>query len=350
MRTNVADFSIAPNARVRDAMRTIDGNGLGIVLVVDDGRLAGTLTDGDIRRAILAGGDLDGPVGPLMNATPQTLGDNVADAVVRTAMVDHAVRQIPALDADGHVVGLHFLPDLVAQTRPPAVIMAGGLGSRLGDLTSDTPKPLIEIGGKPILQHIVEHLGSNGVDNVFISTRYLAEQIEDYFQDGEEYGLSIEYIREKQRLGTAGALKYLDGKMKEPFLVMNGDLLTSFPVEELESFHREVGAQMTVCVRHYAMKVPFGVAEIEGSRLVGLSEKPTYDFFVNAGIYFLEPDVLSHIPIDEYFDMTELIEALIKAGGHVASFPVVERWLDVGRPDDLIAARDLLEEKRGAGE
>lgn len=345
MRTNVSDFTISDAARVQEAMRLIDRNGLGIVLVCDDDlHLLGTVTDGDVRRAILAGADLEGPVSELMTTNPQAVRVETPETVVRDTMVDASVRQIPALNDERSVVGLHFLPDLVSHSRPPAVIMAGGLGSRLGDLTNDTPKPLIEVGGKPILQHIVEHLESAGVDNLFISTRYLAEKIEDHFRDGEQWGLSIEYIREKQRLGTAGALKYLDGKIAEPFLVMNGDLLTNFPVEELEHFHREIGAQMTVCVRHYSMEVPFGVAEIEGSRIVALSEKPRYDFFVNAGIYFLEPEVLKHIPSDQYFDMTELIETLLESGGKIASFPVVERWLDVGRPDDLVAARDLLEE------
>jgi len=341
MRTDIENWSIGESASLKEAMGAIDRSALGIVLVLDqDSKLLGTVTDGDVRRAILGGRSFEAVCADFMNREPITLSSNTSDMSVLSIMRERKLRHVPVVDGD-RVIGLHLLSDLADDFEAPlpAVVMAGGLGSRLGDLTKNTPKPLLEVGGKPILEHIIEHLQTSGVRDVFISTRYLAEQIETHFGGGEDWGVTINYLREKERLGTAGALKRLDGEIQGPFLVMNGDLLTDFRVSDMTAFHKEQGADMTVAVRHYTMGVPFGVVEVEGVEIRGITEKPNFEFFVNAGIYIVEPRILHHIEGDRLFDITELMERTLVAGGRIVSFPIFEDWMDIGRPEDLDEAR-----------
>lgn len=319
-------------------MSAIDRTGLGIVLVVDpNGLLKGTVTDGDVRRAILAGKTFTAECSDFMNRIPATLTQTASDVTALAMMRDKKLRHIPVVDQDNLVLGLHLLTELADDFEAPlpVVVMAGGFGSRLGDLTKDTPKPLLPVGGKPILEHIIDHLQTSGVRDVFITTRYLGEQIEAHFGAGEDWGVSINYIREKERLGTAGSLKYLQGQVQGPFLVMNGDLLTDFRVSDMAAFHKEQGADMTVAVRHYTMGVPFGVVEVDGVEIRGITEKPQFEFFVNAGIYIVEPRLLVHIEAERIFDITELMERTLESGGRIVSFPIFEDWMDIGRPEDF---------------
>ena len=345
MRKDIGEFTIVPPQTIREAMAAIGHAVLGIVLVSDaEGHLLGTLTDGDVRRAILDGHSIDGSCTDIMCREPTTVGAEVAEEDVLGLMRKASLRHVPVVDDDGRVLGLHIRSDIVgpAGSGVPAVVMAGGLGTRLGDLTTCTPKPLVSVGGKPILQHVLEHLKEGGVEDVIITTRHLAGQIEGYFGDGQKWGVAIRYVREQQRLGTAGALKYLQGRLERHFLVMNADLLTDFPVQEFEHFHMESGAAMTVAVRHHGFQVPFGVVDVDGARVVGLSEKPRYEFFVNAGVYMLDPATLQFIPEGESFDMTQLVDVLLREGWQVCSFPILERWIDIGRPEDLERAEAML--------
>lgn len=375
MRTDLEALTIDPLASIRQGMKRIDENRAGIVLVVDEqGVLLGTVTDGDVRRAILKSASLEAPLTTIMTTSPTVLTLETNGAGVESLTLDDATRKrgqelmaskrlrhLPVLTvAERVVVGLLSLDDSwgevgdaermqQATTPLSAVVMAGGLGSRLRPLTQTTPKPLLPVGGKPILERIVEHLHGSGVDQMVITTRYMAEQVEGYFQQGDAWGVQIDYIREQERRGTAGALRELVGRVEHPFLVMNGDLLTDFSVQEMYSFHREHQAVMTVGVRQYAFQVPYGVAEVEGVHIRALSEKPTYDFFVNAGIYILEPRLLDMIP-DRYFDITELIEELVKCGEPVVSFPIHEQWMDIGRPEDLEVANAMFQKERDRSE
>ncbi len=361
MAAELEALCIGSEATIRDAMEALNRNLAGIVLVVDDGRhLLGTVTDGDIRRALLGGATFETRCSTFMTTTPTTVTPQTPQSEVLELSRARRIRQVPVLDADGVLVQVHFPQDVDPATagepeprrrsahpsadlrKHCAVVMAGGLGSRLGDLTQSTPKPLIPVGGKPILEHIVEHLRDSGLHDIYISTRYLAELIEAHFADGADWGVEIEYIREEKRLGTAGGLKYLEGKIEEPFLVMNGDLLTDFDAAGMFRFHEENEAALTVAVRHYGFEVPYGVVEVEGLRVAKLSEKPNFDFFVNAGIYIVDPTLLKFIPRGEYYDITTLIDVAVAEGHPVVSFPIVEQWIDVGRPVDLARAESLL--------
>lgn len=339
MKTDYEDFLTSPSAPIREVMSLINANASGIALVVEeDARLLGTVTDGDIRRGLLRGVDLDAPVREVMFTSPRVATTASPPEELEEIFRGGVIRTIPVLDEEGRLIGVHELREWLEASEPltlPAVLMAGGLGTRLRPLTEDTPKPLLPVAGKPILERTIEHLQASGIEEIVITTRYLAEQIEEYCGDGEQWNVGIDYLRERERLGTAGALRLLEGSIDQPFLVMNGDLLTDFNVRSMFDFHREQRAAMTVAVRHYSFKVPYGVARVEDVYVQELIEKPTYDFFVNAGIYILEPWVIEHIPQGQYYDITELIDALIAQGHPVASFPIFETWMDIGRPEDL---------------
>jgi dTDP-glucose pyrophosphorylase len=333
---------MSPQASILDAMGIIDAGALQIALVVDDnGRLIGTVTDGDVRRAILDKFSLDDPVSRIMFTPPTVASIHDERDAILTRMRRKEIRHIPVVDDDGRVVGLKVLMDMLQpqQRSNQAVIMAGGLGSRLRPLTEDTPKPLLKVGGKPILESIIENLVDHGINRLCISVNYRADQIKEYFGAGLKWGAEIRYLEEDRKMGTAGALGLLDSPPTDPLVVMNGDLVTKINFSQLLDFHREQYARATMCVREYDFQVPFGVIQVDNHRLTALEEKPTHNFFINAGIYVLEPDVLSLINGDEYLDMTTLFSRLLDQGEKVTVFPVREYWIDIGRIDDYERAK-----------
>jgi dTDP-glucose pyrophosphorylase/CBS domain-containing protein len=340
----LADLLIGADATVREAMACIDRNRQGIALVVDgDGRLTGTITDGDARRAMLADVPLDAHVAVLLERqasaeqnrpVPLTapVGSPVAELIV--LMRRYEVRQIPLVDADGRPEDIVLLHELVDVEGPPlrAVVMAGGLGTRLGELTADTPKPMLPVGDRPLLERIIEQLRDAGIRHVNLTTHYRADVIADHFGDGSDHGVEIEYVSEQEPLGTAGALGLVEGD--QPILVMNGDILTRVDFRAMQRFHEEHGADMTVAVRPYRAEVPYGLVELDGSRISGIEEKPLVRGFVNAGIYLIDPGVRAFVERDERLDMPQLIERLLANGRAVVGFPLREYWLDIGRPAD----------------
>jgi dTDP-glucose pyrophosphorylase len=351
--TDLTELCVAPEASIREAMRRIDRNQRGIVLVTDaDARLRGTLTDGDIRRAILAGDSLDQPVDVLLG---RKSGSAYAHSVTAPAdadrptllrlMRDRDVRQIPLVDAEGRVTGLATLDEMVPQDVLPlqAVIMAGGLGTRLRPLTDQVPKAMLPVGGRPLLEHTIEQLRQAGIGRVHVSTHYQPDKIRDHFGDGRTFGVEIQYVAEDEPLGTAGALGLLE-KADGPILVINGDILTAVDFRAMLDFHRHHHAELTMAVRQYDLRVPYGVVEADGWRVRAVREKPVLGFFVNAGIYLLEPAVTRAVPNGQRMDMTDLIARLLEEGRPVVSFPVVEYWLDIGQHADYEQAqRDVRE-------
>ncbi len=344
-------FLINENSTMREAMAAIDRSGKGIALLVNsENRLITTITDGDIRRAILAGITLDSPVDYLIARKPPKLRKPVTasrdldETELKELMDEHGIRHIPVLDAAGRVLRLAVREELDdAQELPvAAVIMAGGFGTRLRPLTDDTPKPMLQIGGTPLLQRTVERLRRSGIRNVNLTTHYLPEKIHSHFGDGTDFGVRINYVEEEVPLGTAGALGLLP-ETDEPLLVMNGDILTGVDFQQLVRFHREHDAALTVGVRQYEFKVPYGVVQAEQGVVRALREKPKYEFLVNAGIYLLEPDVRGYIPADRRFDMTDLISVLLNDGRKVVTFPIVEYWLDIGQIEDFQRAQQDVE-------
>lgn len=326
-------------------MVAINRNRKGAVLIVDDaGRLLDTITDGDLRRAVLAGASLDQPVSTLKglrNRPPTTAPVGTKAAELVRLMRRNSIRQVPLLDAQGKVAELQLLDDLVEVPEVPkvtAVVMAGGMGTRLLPLTESTPKPMLPLGEKPVVQHMVEKLRTAGIRQVVMATHYRADALSRHFGDGSAFGMDIQYVDEEVPLGTAGALGKLHAQ-KEPLLVVNGDIVTDLDYRAMFDFHREQRAEMTVGVRHYEFNVPYGVVHTEDALVVGIAEKPTQRMFVNAGVYLVEPQACALVPQGRRFDMTELIAALVAAQRRVAAFPIHEYWVDIGRPEDYEEAR-----------
>lgn len=329
---------IGPTAPTLEAVRIISEGALQIALVVNDqGVLLGTVTDGDIRDLLLRHQPLDTPVAEIMCKTPLVALDSDAASTMLQRMNERDVLHIPILNAEGVVVGLHCLKDLVAPARHDnlVVLMAGGLGTRLRPLTETCPKPMLNVGGKPILQTIIESYLDHGFYNFAVCVNYKSEVIKQYFKDGSEWGASIQYIEETKRMGTAGALSLIKEKPSKPFFVMNGDLLTKVNFHHLLEFHKKNNATATICVREYEFQVPFGVVKTNGQMFMSIEEKPKHNFFVNAGIYVLNPSALEKIPNDTFYDMPDLYRRLSKEGHSISCFPVQEYWLDIGRIDDF---------------
>ena len=347
---------IRPPATVRDAIAAIERGALGIALVVDDNNhLLGTITDGDVRRAILRHVPLDGSVGELLvrpegspYARPITALYGTPDDELLALMHIKTVEQVPLVDPEGHVLGLATMSDLTRRRDLgiPAVVMAGGFGKRLQPLTENTPKPLLPVGDKPILERIIEGLCRHGIRDIWLTTHYQAEQIRAHFGDGHKWTAHIHYVHEETPLGTAGALSLLPERFATPFLLMNGDLLTRLNYRSLYQFHMAVGAIMTVCVKEYDTRVPYGVVEIDNGLVQGLNEKPISRFFINAGIYILMPQLLDYVPPNHRLNITELVRQLVAAGKKVASFPIQEYWLDIGRMPDYQQAQEDIKDGR----
>jgi dTDP-glucose pyrophosphorylase/predicted transcriptional regulator len=338
---------IKPDASVRDAVEAINRGGKQICLVVsEDNKLLGTVSDGDIRRGLLKGIDMEAPVTGIMNSSPQAAPENSSNEFILNSMQTHVLRQIPKLDGDGRVVGLAHINDLVS---PPerrenwVVLMAGGLGTRLRPLTEDTPKPLLSVGDKPILETIFESFVDQNFHKFYISVNYKAHAIKEHFGDGMKWNVEIRYLEEEAQLGTSGALQLIPEKPDLPLVIMNGDLLTHVNFQDLLDYHQGHDAKATMCVREYGLQVPFGVVDIKDNKIQDIDEKPLQRFFVNAGIYVIEPELIGLIPEGEPFHMTDLFGRAAEQGHHTAAFPIYEYWLDVGRIDDLERANHDFE-------
>lgn len=344
----IEKFFTTEQASLRGAMACIDRGAKGIALVVDEQqRLIATLTDGDLRRAVLAGLSVDLPVASLLErlraqnkSEPITLPRGSSRERIITEMKARGIRQIPLVDHEGRVTGLAVLDELVEEPRAPvsAVVMAGGYGKRLMPLTEDTPKPMLRIGARPLIERLVEQLKQAGIVRVNISTHYRADQISAHFGNGEGFGVEVQYLAEQRPLGTAGALSLVSGT--DPLLVINGDILTNLDFRALFNFHFEHDADMTVAVREYGFDVPYGVVDTDGLYVKAVNEKPSIKFFINAGIYLVSASAREFIPLNQPFDMPQLIATLVKAGRRVISFPVWEYWLDIGRQEDYARAQE----------
>ena len=330
---------IRPTATIHQAIKAIDSSSRQIALVVDaEDRLLGTVTDGDIRRAILRGDNMDAPVGRVMKDEPHVARQTDSKERLLSRMASESVRQFPLLDDHGQVPGLVYIDDLMTPAEKRnnwVVIMAGGLGTRLRPLTDSAPKPLLPVGDKPLMETILEGFLENDFRQFYISVNYKAEMIRDHFGDGAKWNATIRYLHEDRPLGTAGALSLIKDRPDAPIIVMNGDLLTQVNFQHLLDYHHEHKARATMCVREYDFQVPFGVVKIADNRITGIDEKPLHSFFVNAGIYVLDPELIDLIPEGDLFDMTTLFEAVIAACYNTAVFPIREYWIDVGRINEL---------------
>lgn len=340
---NWQKITVAPQATIMQAMQVIDQNSMRLVLVVDDeNALLGTLTDGDIRRAILNHKGLDSAVQEIMNANPFTVQVGTPVSMIRSIMEKKDLLVMPVLK-DGKVIDLIQFKEFF--TRPkidnPVLLMAGGFGKRLGSMTKSCPKPMLKVGNKPIMETILISLIEAGFQHFYISLHYLPDLIRNYFGDGSRWGVDIEYIVESQPLGTAGGLGLIpESKNNLPLLVMNCDLLTKLDFASLINYHNLSESDITMCVREFEYKIPYGVIETDGDKLIGVAEKPTKSHFVNAGIYVVGQQVLQSVNRNEYLDMPDLINRCVTNQSSVQVFPVHEYWLDIGKYDDFEQAQD----------
>ena len=338
----LVNLLISQKTTIKEALKVIDTGAIRIALVVDENmKLLGTLSDGDIRRGLLNNLSLDDNIENLYFKNPTTaLEGDSKDKIIQKA-ISKQVYQIPILNKEGILVDIVNLATLlnISKKRNRVILMAGGLGTRLRPLTQDIPKPLLKVGNKPILETIIKNFASHGFVNITISLNYKGEMIKEYFGDGSEFGVNIDYIEENIRLGTAGALSLIKDIPREPFFVMNADLLTDVNFSHLLDFHSYGNAQASMCVREYDYQVPYGVIETNNENIVSIVEKPVQKFFVNAGIYVLSPKVFDYIPKNEFYDMPTLFNTLIEENKKVISFPVHEYWLDLGRMSDFEQAQ-----------
>lgn len=343
--SNVQETLVGPSASIKDVIETIEKAVAKVALVVDDnGRLLGTVTDGDVRRGLLRGMQITDVASAIMNSKPRVAHTNDDPAAIVDMMRRNICRQVPILDSEGRVVALRTLEEaLLVPKRPnPVFLMAGGRGQRLRPLTDDTPKPMLRIAGRPILQIIIENLVQQGFQDFYISVNYKRAIVRQHFGDGSAWGARIRYVEEDEAtpLGTAGALSLMPEKPTHPMIVMNGDILTKVPFGSLLDFHHEHGSIATMCVRDYFVQVPYGVIELDDHRLSEIVEKPVHRFLVNAGIYVLEPSAVDLVPSGAAYDMPSLFERLARERRAASVFPISEYWLDIGRMDDFNKAND----------
>ncbi len=329
------------DATLRQAIRNLDESALQIALVVSpDGTLLGTITDGDIRRGLLRGLDLSSVLTSIIKREPLVVPPEMHRDTARQLMQVNVVNAIPVVDAARRVVGLHLLNELLVpgQHSNLMVIMAGGQGNRLRPHTENCPKPLLRVGGKPMLEHIIERARAEGFQRFVLAIHYLGHMIEDYFGDGSRWQVQIDYLREESPLGTAGAIGLLNPRPVAPFLVSNGDVLADIRYGELLDFHCRHGASATMAVRLHEWQHPFGVVRTKGVDIIGFEEKPIARSHINAGIYVLEPVALDSLSAGEHCDMPTLFSRLQERASRTIVYPMHEPWLDVGRPDDLSRA------------
>src|SRR3989338_434456 len=349
MNKNIQSFCVGLESTLQDTIAKMNKNRMGVILVIDkDKRLLGTITDGDVRRAFLANFALLSSVTMVLEhksntqyATPLVAFDGQDKTVYLELLKTSRLSHLPILNEKKQVVGLVSSDDFVMESCSSlkAMVMAGGRGARLYPLTEDLPKPMLRVGDKPLLEIIIDQLKSLGIKNINVTMHHKSEKITEHFGNGDNFGVKLDYISENRPLGTAGAL----GLIKpgdETLLVINGDILTQVDFKAMHQFHREHEADLTVAVRKYDFQVPYGVIECDGPQVLYLKEKPVYSFFVNAGIYLLEPVVKQYIPKSERYDMTDLIQNLVSAGRRVISFPVHECWLDIGEHSDYNKAQE----------
>lgn len=343
--SNVEETLVPRTASVKQVIETIERSQAKVALVVDENRhLLGTVTDGDVRRGLLRGVQITDTVATIMNEKPRVATTGEDSAQILDMMRRNICRQVPVLDADGRVVALKTLEEALRVPDRPnwAFLLAGGRGQRLKPLTDDCPKPMLPVGGRPMLQIIVESLIRQGFRRFYISVNYKREMVREHFGDGSLWGAEIRYIEEDEAtpLGTAGALSLLPELPNEPMIVMNGDILTKVGFGALLDFHTEHASVGTMCVRDYILQVPYGVVEVDDHRLSEILEKPAHRFLVNAGVYVLERAAIELVPRGQAYDMPTLFEEIARRKLAATVFPIREYWLDIGRIDDFNKAND----------
>jgi len=339
----IEKISLKPSSTIKEALEKIEAGAINIALVVDnDNKLIGTLTDGDLRRGLLNGLGLDDICESIIYKNPITCNiEDTKERILEIAL-EKKLYQVPILDAHGKLVGIEVINELLQPQRKDnmVVLMVGGLGKRLRPLTKDTPKPMLKVGGKPILETIILNFKKYGFTNIILCVSYKSEKIENYFGNGNNFGVNIEYVHENKRMGTAGALSLIRHKLDNPFFVMNGDLLTNINFGHMMDYHISNNSIATMGVREYDFQIPYGVVHLESENILSIEEKPLHKFFVSAGVYVLSNKALDFIPDNQFYDMPSLFEKVIDKNLRCISFPIKEYWLDIGRLEEFEKANN----------
>lgn len=334
---------INPETTISGVIEVLDEGAKGIVIVVDSaGSLLGTVTDGDVRRALIHRMSMSLPVEQIMCKTPKTANADWSREKIIALMEKLQLLQLPVVDQNNKVIGLETLYEALRKPQydNPVFLIAGGFGTRLHPLTKDCPKPLLKVGDKPILESILDRFIEAGFHRFYISTHYMPEMIKNHFGDGSQWGVTIKYVYEENPLGTGGALGLLPhDEINLPLFMMNGDLLTNLNFQHVLTFHEDQGSMATMCVREHEYAVPYGVIQSDGHHVRAIVEKPIHRFFINAGIYVLSPELVKSVAPSVHIDMPTLLEQQIAKGHDVTMFPIHEYWLDIGRMDDFTRAK-----------
>jgi len=317
---------------LEDVLKTLDINGNGVLPLVDEeNHLVGLITDGDIRRGILN----KRSVLQMINFNPKSISSSLSENEIENELKNIRKRHLPIVDDNKKLVDILILDDIeLKRNKSSVVIMAGGLGSRLGELTKYQPKPMLKVGEKPLLENMIEILRDQGFYDFYISVNYKANIIKEYFGNGSNFGINIKYLEEKERLGTAGALSLIEEKLKHPFFVINGDIITTQNFNSIKRFHNQKNAMATMCVKNHTITNPYGVIKTEKNQIVAFEEKPSYHSLINAGIYLLNPEILNIIPNNKYYDMPELFESLMKTNKNIVAYELKSYWIDIGHASD----------------
>jgi dTDP-glucose pyrophosphorylase len=316
------------------------GKDLTLFVVADENILLGTLTDGDIRRGLLKNLNIRNSVGEFMNTRFKFLKEAEFSLEEVEQYKEQGVRLLPVVDAQTKIKRLINFTSQSTVLPIDVLIMAGGEGQRLRPLTETTPKPLLKVGSKPIIEHGIDRLITFGINNFHISIKYLGEQLVDYFGDGSSKNVNISYVREEQKLGTAGALALVDGFRNDTILMMNSDLLTNIDFEDIYRNFKKSGSDLMVACIPYKVDIPYAILEMEEDRVISLKEKPSYTYYSNAGIYLMKREVVDLIPKNEHFNATDLMDSLIESEKKVGYYSILGYWLDIGKMDDFIKAQE----------
>jgi dTDP-glucose pyrophosphorylase len=339
---NIKKIKITINTTIQQALKIISNGGFQVAVVVDNrGNFLGTLTDGDIRNGFLKGLNINSSIETIFSKKPIIAKKDYSREKLLKLAISNKIHQIPVVDNNKKVIGIHILDELIEPKvkSNKIVIMAGGMGLRLRPLTKNIPKPMLKVGNKPILQILVEKLKKEGYENFVICVNYKSEIIKNYFSSGKKFGVKIEYIQEKKRMGTAGALSLFKEKPKEPFFVINGDLLTNLNFDKMLDFHIQKNSKATMCITEYNIVSPYGEVKLDNENIKLINEKPVRKVFVNTGVYILDPRCIDLIP-NKFYDMPTLFNNIIAKKLKTISFPLGEYWLDIGRLNDLKKANN----------
>ena len=328
---------------IQETALNLSESNLKISLVLDEGgRLIGTVTDGDIRRGLISGSRPEDSIENIYKKNPIYADKNHSDAKLIEILDKYKIDHIPITSKDKKVIGLKTRSSLIYENYKELdntlVIMAGGFGKRLGKLTSNLPKPMLPIGGKPIIEHIISRAKNQGISDFIISTHYLAEHIEDYFGNGADFGVRINYIKEKEPLGTAGALAFISKDLESPIFITNGDVVSKIDYRDFLYFHQDNQSDLTFSVTYHQEQNPFGVVEVDGNKITNIVEKPVYKSLISAGIYLINPEIIKFIKKGNPYTMPELAIKSIENEKKVLAYSLFEEWQDIGKKEDYIQA------------